>query len=117
MEIFFGCLVIGNDAKFGGIAINNTTVALPIQGSNITLIKVSDLNKYFPSHYTILETRNELFLRGYGNAKLTFNNIIFCRENCRSNIATMNNGSLFIENNFYGLGIGRLDIFESIAFY
>ena len=70
--IDYANIIIGNDRKLGGIALNNTTVLIPIPGSSITPIRVEDLPKFFPYNYTIFEAGDAVETYAWGRENATF---------------------------------------------
>jgi len=76
-----GNLVIGKDAKLGGIVYDKFSVIIPIPEGEISLVPISLLSKYFPNNYTILEVKplGHKIYDGIENA--TFGNNSLC-QNC-----------------------------------
>jgi len=76
-----GYLVVGNDAKLGGIYLDDCDcIALPIPGSTITKVYSSQFAKYFPNGYSILYTRNSEVFYGYGKENSTYNGKKVCSD-------------------------------------
>lgn len=97
-----GDLVIGIDAKFGGIILSNPDyVALPIPGNKVTSIPRTLIDKFFPKGYKVLFNKPfALDLRMWGTENSKFNDDILCTE-CYSTISTAPyDPNLFEENNF-----------------
>lgn len=112
-----GYIVVGNDGKLGGVAIDTFEIILPVPGGLVTKTYLSQLGKYFPFNYTILETTNYKFDRAMGGATTRFKGVMICTNNCSSDISTANDDYLFLDNNFYGIDIfGKNSRFESVLF-
>ena len=102
----YGYLVIGNDAKLGGVILETGDVGIPIQGGLITAVSTGLLQKYFPNNFTVLQTIDDLVKRAEGRANSTFNNSTMCLGDCSSDFATANhNKNFFLDNYFYFVGI------------
>ena len=81
---FEGDLIIGNDSKLGGIFLDtDNSVAIPIPGGKITEVSISQLSKYFPNGFTILDSKSSEYFFGYGEENSTYNNETICM-NCTS---------------------------------
>lgn len=89
---FRGSLVIGNDFKLSGIGLSpkNNSVAIPIPGSVITSVPVSNLSKFFPNGYTVIQSPYEFYLLGYGYENSTYNSQIACND-CMTYFSFPNN--------------------------
>lgn len=74
-----GYLVIGKDAKLGGIVLSPIdSVALPIPGGKITKVPFPQLSKYFPNGYIILSSKSIEYGYGFGRENSTYGEAQVC---------------------------------------
>ena len=102
-------LVIGNDGKLGGIAIDNISVAIPIINGKVTKVPSSSLKKYFSKGFTILANYPTGFVddKTFYLLNVTINNNSIC-SNATADIYYANTTStIFIDNNqlYYNISL------------
>lgn len=95
-----GYLVIGNDGLLGGIAIDDSSVAIPVPYSTIQNIPVGILYRYFPNGYSIFPTNQTLSYWYAGDENSSFENVTKCKD-CLVGMQTTNfDPNFLIEGNF-----------------
>jgi len=98
-----GSLIIGNDLQLGGIVLPSlSNVALPIPGSYITSVPFTQLSKYFPKGYTMLSSKEALYMYGSGRENSKYGESIVC-DNCYAGFGFADDEDInpFQLNNFF----------------
>ena len=110
----YGSIVIGNDSKKAGIALDENYFIVPDEYCNILLIDESSLNSHFPNGYTLKWSKSRSAFRTLNSIQASINNTNVCSLNCYGSLFYSLNDPMFDQNIFWNINMASEDNLTSL---